>query len=80
MAKASWSCANAPGQRSVSDLEAIESREPREFAALKQDVTSLRREVARHSAVYDTRSWRMTAPLRAASGLIRTRLAQRRTG
>jgi SAM-dependent methyltransferase len=69
-----------PGPLSTADLEAIEPNEPREFAALKQNVMSLRREIARHSAVYDTRSWRLTAPLRSASGLIRSRLAQRRTG
>jgi len=55
-----------PVELSIADLERPEPDEPREIAALQQNVASLRREVARHAAIYQTRSWTLTAPHRSA--------------
>jgi SAM-dependent methyltransferase len=60
-------------------IEALESPEPgedRELSALRANILSLRREVARHAVILDTRSWKMTAPLRAAMNSLRVRRAQ----
>ncbi len=68
------------GPHTTEDLEGPEPDEPREVAALKQNVTSLRREVARHAVLFDTKSWKVTAPLRAAARIARSELAKRRHG
>ena len=65
------------GEFTTDDLEAIQPDEPREYVALKQNIASLRREVARHTAVYGTKSWRLTAPLRSAATLLRSELDSR---
>jgi SAM-dependent methyltransferase len=67
-----------PGAVTVEELEAYEPNEPRELTALRQNVLSLRREIARHSEVYDTRSWKLTAPLRAAANHLRAARTARR--
>lgn len=59
-------------------LEQPAPDEPREIAALKQNVSSLRREVARQSEFMDSRSWRLTAPARKVARAYRDRLARRR--
>jgi SAM-dependent methyltransferase len=57
------------GRFSESDLERIEPGEPRELAAARQNVASLRYEVEQQAAEIATfassRSWQMTGPLRA---------------
>ncbi|HEY1518174.1 MAG TPA: hypothetical protein VGF91_17230, partial [Solirubrobacteraceae bacterium] len=53
-----------------------EPGEDRELSALRANILSLRREVARHAVILDTRSWKMTAPLRAAMNSLRVRRAQ----
>jgi SAM-dependent methyltransferase len=63
-----------PGHFSASDLESPEPEEPRELEALHQNILSLRREVARNSLIVTSKSWRYTAPLRAAARLLRDRL------
>jgi SAM-dependent methyltransferase len=53
------------GTIAMEDLERPEPGEPRELAAARQNVLSLRRELARHTGYLTSRSWRLTAPLRA---------------
>jgi SAM-dependent methyltransferase len=65
-----------PGAFTIEDLEAAEPGEPREIAALRQNVASLRREVAEQAVVLDSRSWRYTGPLRAAVQAARPWLAR----
>jgi SAM-dependent methyltransferase len=67
------------GELTVQDLERAEPDEPREIAALKQNVLSLRREVARHAELFDSKSWKMTAPLRAAARVARSEFARHRS-
>jgi SAM-dependent methyltransferase len=62
-----------PGSHSVEELERPEPGEPRELLALRGNVLSLRREIVRHAIVLNSRSWRLTAPLRAAARRIRGR-------
>jgi SAM-dependent methyltransferase len=62
-----------PGSFTVEELERPEADEPRELLALRGNVLSLRREIARHSVVLNSRSWRLTAPLRVAARRIRGR-------
>jgi SAM-dependent methyltransferase len=54
-----------PGQYTIEDVERAEPGEARELAAAQQNVMSLRREIARDSIYLTSRSWRLTAPLRA---------------
>jgi SAM-dependent methyltransferase len=61
------------GAFTAPELDRPEPDEPRELAAVRQNVSSLRREVARHAIVMTSRSWKLTAPLRAAAKLVRTR-------
>jgi len=69
-----------PGTFSRADLERLEPDEPREFAAVQQNVASLRREVEGQAAVIRTfatsRSWRLTRPLRSIARLLRARTAR----
>jgi SAM-dependent methyltransferase len=66
-----------PGSFSSELLEQPEADEPREIAALRQNVASLRREVARQSELIDSRSWRLTAPARAVARVYRDQLRRR---
>jgi SAM-dependent methyltransferase len=63
------------GNFSRADLEQDEPGEPRELAAVRANVASLRREVelqAQEIRVFETsRSWRLTAPLRAVARVLR---------
>jgi hypothetical protein len=65
-----------PGVFTIEDLERPEPDEPREFAALKQNIGSLRRELAKTSVVLGNRSWRLTSPLRTAAKAARPWLAR----
>jgi SAM-dependent methyltransferase len=56
-----------PGELTIEELERPEEGEPREFAALRQNIGSLSREIERHSIYLRSRSWRMTAPIRRAA-------------
>jgi hypothetical protein len=67
-----------PGGYTSEDLERPEPGEPREIAALQQNVMSLRREIARHEIVLSSRSWRLTAPLRSSAQLARNWRARHR--
>jgi SAM-dependent methyltransferase len=67
-----------PVELATEDLERPEPGEEREIAALRQNVASLRREVARQAAIYQTKSWRLTAPLRGATGRVRRELEKHR--
>jgi SAM-dependent methyltransferase len=69
-----------PGVFTTEELERPEPSEPREIAALRQNIVSLRREVARHAALFETRSWRFTAPLRSATKVARKWLARHGAG
>jgi hypothetical protein len=78
-----------PGSFTAQELERFEHDEPRELAALMANLASLRREVEDKTEairVFETsRSWRLTAPLRAIAKLLRGRDAsqtpiQRRAG
>ena len=65
----------------VEDIERPEEGEPREFAALRHNLGQVRREqaadIAELRSFYETsRSWRLTAPLRA--GMKATRLLRQR--
>jgi SAM-dependent methyltransferase len=64
-----------PGRFTTAELEALEPGEPREIAALAANVASLRREVeiqAEAIRIYQrSRSWRLTAPLRAIAAFAR---------
>jgi SAM-dependent methyltransferase len=67
------------GDLTPEDLEKAEPDELREIAALRQNVASLRREVARHAVLFDTKSWKVTAPLRAAARIARSQAAKSRS-
>lgn len=69
-----------PGTFTTRDLERPEPDEPRELDAIRQNVSSLRREVARHAVYLSSRSWRLTAPLRAVGRVLRARTARRADG
>jgi hypothetical protein len=62
---------------SVAELERTELGDAREWAALRQQAASLRREAVRRMDELHTyassRSWRLTAPLRALAELARRR-------
>jgi SAM-dependent methyltransferase len=60
-----------PGVFTIEELERVEPGEPRELAALRQNLASMRREVARHSVYLRSRSWKLTAPLRALARTLR---------
>jgi SAM-dependent methyltransferase len=62
-----------PVSPTTESLETPESGDPRELSALRANVMSLRREVARHAVILNTRSWKMTAPLRTATNHLRAR-------
>ncbi len=64
------------GALTTEELEQPEPGEPRELAALRENVSSLRREVARQNVSLTSRSWRLTAPLRAAAQLLRKHLGR----
>ena len=59
----------------AAELERPAESEPRELLAAQQNNASLRRELERHAVYVTSRSWRLTAPLRAAA-----RQARRLTG
>ena len=67
-----------PGSFTAELLEQPEPDEPREIAALRQNVASLRREVARQSEFMESRSWRLTAPARTVARVYRDHLRARR--
>jgi SAM-dependent methyltransferase len=64
-----------PGSFATADLEAFEPDEPRELAAVLANLASLRREVENQAEalrIYRTsRSWRLTAPMRAVAAFAR---------
>ena len=66
-----------PGSFTTQELERFEPDEPRELAAVMANLASLRREVEDKTeaiGVFETsRSWRLTAPLRAVAKLLRGR-------
>jgi SAM-dependent methyltransferase len=68
------------GAFTTTDLERPETHEPREIDALRQNVSSLRREVARDTIYLTSRSWRLTAPIRAIARILRLRAARRADG
>ena len=63
------------GDFAPADLERAQPDEPRELAAAQQNVASLRRELERQAAELEifasSRSWRLTAPLRALARNVR---------
>lgn len=59
------------GDLDIAALDAPAPDEPRELAAARQNIMSLRREVARHSVYIGSRSWRLTAPLRKIGAALR---------
>jgi SAM-dependent methyltransferase len=61
-----------PGVFTAEDLERPEPGEDREVYALRQNIMSLRREVALHHVIVNSRSWTMTAPLRRTAAKLRT--------
>jgi SAM-dependent methyltransferase len=65
-----------PVALTTEDLERPAPGEPRELAALRQNVASLRREVASHTVYLTSRSWRLTAPLRTMARILRKRLGR----
>jgi len=56
---------------SVAELELPEPDEPREFAALHANIASLSLELRWHAVYSTSRSWRLTAPLRAVGRWLR---------
>lgn len=68
------------GVFTTEELECPQPDEPRELAALSQNVSSLEREVARHAVYLTSRSWKLTAPLRAMARGLRKRSRQRGGG
>jgi SAM-dependent methyltransferase len=66
-----------PGSLTPDDLERPDPDEPREIAALRQNVASLRREIARQNAVTHSRSWRITAPARTFARAYRATRSRR---
>jgi SAM-dependent methyltransferase len=65
------------GRFTTAELEALEPGEPREIAALQANLASLRREASNQAEairIYESsRSWRLTAPLRAIAAAGRKR-------
>jgi SAM-dependent methyltransferase len=65
------------GSPTTRELEAPETGEEREWAALRQNIASLSREGIelnrRLRVAYSSKSWKLTAPLRAAADLARRR-------
>ncbi len=76
MRKRSGGAAGAPPP-TLAELERPQAGEPREWAAIRQDASAHRRELIRLRAeldtVYNGRSWRLTAPLRALADWRRAR-------
>jgi hypothetical protein len=64
-----------PGSVTTAELERFEPDEPRELAAVLANLASLRREVENQAEalrIYRTsRSWRLTAPMRAVAAFAR---------
>jgi SAM-dependent methyltransferase len=69
-----------PAVLTTEELERADRNEPRELAAAKQNIASLRREVARNTVFLTSRSWRLTAPLRATARVLRKRIGQDSNG
>jgi hypothetical protein len=58
LVRGSWSCASVPERSRWTSASAPKSAEPRELAALRQNLGSMCREVARRSVYLTSRSWR----------------------
>lgn len=58
----------------IEELERLERDEPREIDALRANIASLSTELNRHTIYLTSRSWRLTAPLRAVGRWLRRRL------
>jgi SAM-dependent methyltransferase len=56
---------------SIEELERPEPDEPREFRALRANIASLSTELRWHTVYINSRSWRLTAPLRAVGRRLR---------
>jgi SAM-dependent methyltransferase len=65
------------GSVTADDLREIERGEPREVTALQHHVRQLEAEALRLRALTHSRSWRITAPMRAAMELFRGRDSER---
>jgi SAM-dependent methyltransferase len=62
-----------PGALTISELERPQGDEPREWSALHNNIASLSRELSWHTIYLTSRSWRLTAPLRALGRWLRDR-------
>jgi SAM-dependent methyltransferase len=64
-----------PGTVTAAELERCDPDEPRELAALRENVASLSREITEHTTRFkvhvSSRSWKMTAPLRKVGAATR---------
>jgi hypothetical protein len=62
-----------PGALTIAELERPQRDEPREWSALHNNIASLSRELSWHTIYLTSRSWRLTAPLRAVGRWLRGR-------